>query len=319
MNLKHSVMLGLMGGIADKFHEYHPPRSLAERLEEVQKVAGMDGIEVVYPSEFSTLDESIRVIKESGIPLSAINLNVKSEKRWEQGAFTNPDKAIRQQAVKEMHTAMDLAADLGTDMISCCPLIDGHNFCFEVNYLDQWNWLEECIREGASHRQDVKVSLEYKLNECRNSNILADMGRTLYLCERIGLANVGVTMDVGHALMARETPAEVLSLASLSGRLFYVHFNDNDRYWDWDMIPGAVNLWDMLEVLYYLKKIEWSGWLSYDVITRDGEIAPTMEAAIANINNGMKLLDKIGIEAIDKLIADTFSANTFRHIIEGLL
>jgi xylose isomerase len=319
MNIKHSVMIGLMGRVADKFHEYHPERTLEDRLEDAKKVQGADGIEVVYPSEFTDTKESIRIIKDSGLPLSALNLNVKSEKRWEKGSFTNPDPEIRRQAVAEMKKSMDIAAELGTDMISCCPLIDGHNFNFEVNYLDQWTWLEQGIREGAAYRDDIRVSLEYKLNECRNSNILADMGRTLYLCERIGAPNLGATMDVGHALMARETPAEMLSLAALSNRLFYIHFNDNDRYWDWDMIPGAVNLWDMLEVLYYMKKLDWSGWLSYDVIARDGEIINTMEASIANVKNGSKILEKIGMEKIDDMIKSKSSAETFQHLIEALI
>lgn len=319
MNIQHSVMIGMMGQVADKFHEYHPARTLAERLADAKKIKGVDGIEVVYPSEFSNRNEAIQQIKDSGLPLSALNLNVKSQKRWENGSFTNPDPAIRRQAIEELQTAMDLAVELGTQMVSCCPLIDGHNFNFEVNYLDQWGWLEEGIRSGASYREDVKLSLEYKLNECKNANILADMGRSLYLCERVGLPNVGITMDIGHALMARETPAEALCLASLSNRLFYVHFNDNDRYWDWDMLPGSVNLWDMLEVLYYLEKLDWQGWFSYDVVVRDGDIGQTMAAAIANVQNGQKLLKKMGVEKIDDLIRNKSSAETFQYLIEVLL
>lgn len=319
MDIKHSVMIGMMGRVADKFHEYYPAKSLVERLEDAKKVKSASGIEVVFPSEFSDLNETIKIIKENGLPLSALNLNVKSEKRWEKGSFTNPDPQIREQAVKSMWAAMDLAVELGTDMVSCCPLIDGHNFNFEVNYLDQWAWLEEGIKRGASHRSDVRVSLEYKLNECRNANILADMGRSLYLCERIGLPNVGVTMDVGHAIMARETPAEVLSIASLSNRLFYVHFNDNDRYWDWDMLPGSVNLWDLLEVVYYLKKLDWKGWFSYDIVVRDGGIVETMAAGIANVLNAEKLIEKIGMEVIEDWISNRSTAYTLQSLIEALL
>jgi len=319
MNIQHSVMIGMMGKVADKFHEYHPGKDLLERLRDAKKVKGADGIEVVYPSEFSNLNESVRIIKDSGLPLSALNLNVKSQKHWEKGSFTNPDPAIRAQAVESMHIAMDLAAELGADMVSCCPLIDGHNFNFEVNYLDQWAWLEEGIKKGASYRQDIKVSLEYKLNESRNANILADMGRSLYLCERIGLPNLGVTMDVGHAIMARETPAEVMCIASLSNRLYYVHFNDNDRYWDWDMLPGSVNLWDMLETLYYLEKLNWNGWFSYDIVVRDGDIVDTMASAIANVKIGQKLIKKIGIEKIDDLIENKSSGDTFQTLMEAFL
>jgi len=319
MKIQHSVMVGMMSRVADKFHEYHPKKSLRERLEDAKKVTIADGIEIVYPSEFSDQISAVRLIKDSGLAISAVNLNVKSEKRWEKGSFTAPDPQIRREAVDSMKSAMDLAVEFGTDMVSCCPLIDGHNFNFEVDYMTQWGWLEDGIRLGASHRKDVKVSLEYKLNECRNANILSDMGRVLYLCERIGLPNIGVTMDVGHALMARETPAEVMSIAAMSGRLFYMHFNDNDRYWDWDMIPGSVNFWDLLEVLYYLDRLDWEGWFSYDIAVRDGSIVETMQSGIENVINAQKFLNKIGVDKINGWINNQSSALTFKTLIESML
>ena len=161
----------------------------------------------------STARQSIDLIRDSGLPISAVNLNVKGEPQWRQGSFTSPDPAVRAAAVSYMKTTMDLAAELGTDMVTCCTLIDGHNYSFEADYLSQWRWLEEGIAEAAGHRTDIKISLEYKPNESRNYVVLGDMGRTLYLCERVGLPHVGVTMDVGHALLAKETPAEMLAIA----------------------------------------------------------------------------------------------------------
>ena len=137
-----------------------------------------------------------------------------------------------------------------------------------MDYLKQWQWLVEGLREGAKHRQDIRLSLEYKLNESRNYNILSDVGRALYLCELIQFPHVGVTVDIGHALIAKETPAEALSLAAGAGRLFYIHFNDNGREWDWDMLPASVNFWDTLETLFYIHRLDWQGWLSYDVYSR---------------------------------------------------
>ena len=53
MKIKHSIMVGMMGRVADKFHEYHPSKPLIERLEDAKKVGFSDGIEiVVIPSEF---------------------------------------------------------------------------------------------------------------------------------------------------------------------------------------------------------------------------------------------------------------------------
>lgn len=123
-------MVAMMGRVADRFHKYQSARNLIGWLELTRKVTNADGVEIVYPSEFKNMTETIRIVKESGL-----------EKRWQRGSFTNPDPEIRRQAVQEMKVALDLAVEFGTDMISCCPLINGHNYSFDVDYLKQWGWM----------------------------------------------------------------------------------------------------------------------------------------------------------------------------------
>jgi xylose isomerase len=319
MEIKHSVMVGMLGHTADRFHEYQSSKDFEQRLAMAKQVDGVEGIEIIYPSEFKDIGKTIQLVKDSGLMVSAVNLNVKSLKQWESGSFTSPDPRIRSEAADELRIAMDISAELGSYMVSCCPLIDGHNYCFEVDYLKQWGWLEEGIAEGLKHRKDVRLSLEYKLNESRNYNILGDMGRALYLCQRLDSPNLGVTMDVGHALIAKETPAEVATFAAQTGRLFYVHFNDNGREWDWDMLPGSVNLWDLIETMYYLDRLDWKGWLSYDVYSRGVNPVENNSAAISIIKSAEKFVQKIGMEQLNTLIADGNPANTFKHLWSALL
>jgi xylose isomerase len=309
-----------MGRQFDRFHEYQSARSLGERLEMARCVRGGDGIEPVYPQDFlPNISQSVDIIRQAGMPLSAVNVNVKGDAVFRRGSFTAPDPAVRRQAVDYLKTGMDLAAELGTGMVTCCPLIDGHNYSFEADYMAQWRWLEEGVAEAARHRSDIRVSLEYKPNESRNYVVLGDMGRTLYLCERIGAAHVGVTMDVGHALVAKETPAEMLAIAGQANRLFYVHFNDNGREWDWDMLPSSVNLWDTVEMLFYMERLNWNGWLAYDIVTRDGDPVETMEVGIEAVKIGQELLDRFGSDRMQALIDEGVPAKTLQHMLRSLL
>jgi len=313
-------MPGMMGRTIDRFHEYQSAKTISELLQMATRVKGMDGIEIVYPQNFGdNPKEVIKMVKDMGLAVSAVNVNVKSEKKWQTGSFTSPDPKMRAEAVAYLKTGLDLAAELNTNMVTCCPLIDGHNYNFEVDYPQQWLWMEECLRAAAQHRTDIRLSLEYKPNESRNYVILGDMGRTLWLCDRLGFKHVGVTMDVGHALVAKETPAEAMCLAALANRLFYVHFNDNGREWDWDMLPASVNLWDVVEMLYYLNRMNWDGWLSYDVAVRDGDTIEAMEATIAIVKNAEKLLHKIGTDKIDGFIKEGIPARAFDHLVKSLL
>jgi len=319
MKLKHSVMVSLMGRQADRFHEYQPARELRERLDMVQRVRGVDGIEIVYPGDFKDLDETISLVRAAGLPVSAVNLNVKSAKKWQPGSFTATDPALRADAVADLKIAMDLAAELGAWMVTCCPLIDGHNYSFQADYLKQWRWLEQGIAQAARYRSDVRISLEYKLNESRNYVVLGDMGRTLFLCERLGLDNVGVTMDVGHALVAKETPAEAMCLAAEAGRLFYVHFNDNGREWDWDMLPGSVNLWDLIEMMFYLDRLDWEGWLAYDVSARNDAPVDMMSVTISIVNAAQEMLDKLGRGRLQGFIDEGRPAHAYEYLVRSLL
>jgi xylose isomerase len=130
---------------------------------------------------------------------------------------------------------------------------------------------------------------------------------------------VGVTVDVGHALMAKETPAEAMCLAAQAERLFYVHVNDNGREWDWDMLPGSVNLWDLLETMFYLDRLDWEGWVAYDVLTRNGDPVAMMSATIEIMGAAQGLLDKLGRERPQAFIDEGIPARAFAYMVKSLL
>jgi len=248
MKVRYAVVSGFLGRVADRFTQYQPHRTLAERFELASQIEGLDGFELVYPSDFEDLEGVRSLLHTYGFGVPAVNLNVKRDPKWRYGSFTAKDPAIRADAVCDMKAAMDLAAELGADKVTCCPLIDGHDYVFQVDYGQAWRWFVQGIREAARHRSDIRISMEYKMSEPRVRTILPNVGRALYLCDQVGLPNVGVTLDVGHAIQAGEDPAESLVLLQEGGIPVYTHTNDNPGDWDWDMLPGSVHLWQWLEL-----------------------------------------------------------------------
>lgn len=319
MAYKNSILLGTLGKYNDRFHTYQKPKSFQERLDVAQTIPRTDGVEPVYPQDLGHNGEQMGVMKSSGLAVSAVNVNVKGEDEFRYGAFTAPDEKVRDQAVRYVTTGMDMAAELDANMVSVCPLIDGWDHAFQVDHLDQWRWLRECFERICDHRDDVRVSIEYKAYEVRNRIILPNMGRTLHFCDVVGAKHLGVTMDVGHALIAGETPAAELCIAHEAGRLFYVHFNDNDRGADWDMLPASVNLWETIETLYYLRRIGYDGWMAYDVFTRHGDNAEAVEATFEIMEDLDKLIDKIGVDELKRMTDEGVPARAFRKLIKSLL
>ena len=45
----------------------------------------------------------------------------------------------------------------------------------------------------------------------------------------------------------------------------YLHLNDNYRSWDDDMMIGSVHLVEYLELAYWLKRLDYKGWLTLDI------------------------------------------------------
>lgn len=278
MGVKYSVITGFLGSLSDRFCTYQEDRDLTAKFKLAKTIEGLDGLEVVYPADFDDLEKLKRLLSEYALGVSAVNLNFK--KGWNNGSLASDCPETRQKAVKTLQHAMDLAAELGCNLVTTALLNDGYDYMFERDYRKVWDNLVDSVREAASYRDDVRVSFEYKASEPKTHTILADAGKCLYLCDKVGLSNVGVTLDFGHALYAGELPAESVALLAREGRLFYVHLNDNYREWDWDMIPGSVNLWDYLEFLFYLKECGYDSWMAIDVFPKDLDAAKVFATTI---------------------------------------
>jgi xylose isomerase len=127
---------------------------------------------------------------------------------------------------------------------------------------------------------------------------------TLLLCEDVGEPNVGVLLDTGHALLAQENLAEVTALLARSGRLFHVHFNDNYRMWDEDMVPGSVHLLEFLEMLYWLDRVGYDGWLMFDAQSPGYEPTHIMKTSLAFVKGLAALLERLDIPLLGEALAN---------------
>lgn len=293
MERKYSIITGFMGKVQDRFIDYQPPRDIKDMIEMASRVKGCSGLEVVYPQNFTDPKEIKNILYAYGLGVSTVNLNVKGEEKWRYGSFSNPDPKIRREAVEALKRAMDHAAALDCSTVTTALLNDGVDYPFELNYLDAFQYTLEGIREAAEYRKDIKISLEYKQSEPRIHCLLNNAGKMAYLAQMTNQENVGVTLDFGHALQALEVPADSASFLGQTGKLFYVHINDNFRNWDWDMVPGTVNLWDYIEFALALKKVGYNGWITADVFPQRHDPIMIMEKTFDWMDYIFAIADKI--------------------------
>ena len=187
-----------------------------------------------------------------------------------------------------------------------------------IDYSRGWDLLLDAIGKLADEFPDKKFSLEYKLKEPRKYLFISSAMKALWITQKLKKDNIGVLIDFGHALMSKENPAEVVYILSKEKKLFGIHFNDAYREWDDDLIAGSINIVDTLEFIYYLDKVGYDGWISFDIFPFRMDGSKAVELCIKNTENLIKLAEKIDRQKLAEAQKSMKAENSIAVIQEVL-
>lgn len=266
MSVKIVTGLVPFSGVVDRFlpEGYRDGMPLEKALEASKKIEGLDAIALDYPMSFTDPKEIKTILDRYDITMPLLEMGIYGERRWMFGSFAAKNIDTRKEAVALGKRCVEVAVELGIDDVLLWPGQDGYEYPLQANYQKSWQYLVEGIREVAEHRPNVKLAIEYKPKEPRVRCFIDTVGKALLLCKDIGLDNVGIAIDTGHAFNALENPGFSAALAGTYGRLFEVHVNDNYGDWDSDMLVGQINFWTTLDFFYWLQKVGWDGYYVMD-------------------------------------------------------
>jgi xylose isomerase len=288
---KFAIITPFLGRTKDRFHEYNEPLGLEEKFRLVSEIDGTTGVETIYPYEVADPVSTKALADKYGLAFAAVNVNVKAEPEFRNGGLTSADKAVRANAVRLIKEAKDFAEKVGADKVTCCPLGDGYEFSFQSDYAVIWKRLVETFGEAAEYKKNIPLFIEFKPSETRGTCYLNNTSKTLLLIRDIGVRELGITLDFGHAMYGQTNPAEELVLLAESGQPYYVHINDNDGKWDWDYFCGTKHLIEYAEFLYYLRKYQYDDYLTSDTSPTRWDIKGTF---VANNRITTKLWNLLG-------------------------
>jgi xylose isomerase len=123
--------------------------------------------------------------------------------------------------------------------------------------------------------------------------------------------------------MASENVAEsAVLLQHYGNKLFHMHFNDNYRTWDDDMIVGSLHMVEYFELLFWLKETHYEGWYSMDQYPYREDGAAAVGESVAFLRAIEELLTKERLGEIRALIAKgdaTASNRWMRQLLLGNL
>lgn len=319
---KYSVGIWALKGCADRFVPGAYGEGFLSTEQAIQRATKIERIKAIefMSSDLDDPPERISsLLKENRLQLASILVNTFSSK-WKLSSLSNQDEDLRKEAVEEVRRTVNFSDKLGCDDIILWLGSDGFDYPFQVDYQKQWGVLLKEIEKLAEEFPNKRFALEYKLKEPRKYLFVSSAMKALWIAKKLKKDNVGVLVDFGHALMSKENPAEVICILSGEKKLFGIHFNDAYREWDDDLVVGSVNLWDTLEFIYYLDKIEYQGWLSFDIFPFRMDPSRAVELCIRNTDNLIRLAQKIDkeklVKAQNNLRAED-SLSVIQKILEG--
>jgi xylose isomerase len=299
--LRFGAGLWMFGQFVDRYatDAYGPPVGTLEAIERAGKVGELSAVDINFP--FSPPELGVAQVKEG---LKKANLRAAAitpviyNREFQKGSFTHPDAAVRRSAIERAMSAIPVARALEADYVKFWPGQDGFDYPFQCDYLQIWDYAVSGIREVCGSDKGMRFAIEYKFKEPRTHMLFSTAARTLLALEDIGADNLGIVMDLGHSLLAKETPAEEVQLIARRGKLANVELNDNWREWDDDLPVGSVHLTETLEFVHALRTLGWKGYWMLDQFPFREDCVEAARASIDTIRALHRLLDRIDLEAL---------------------
>ncbi len=305
---RYSVILGNLGNTCDRYlssgYKVIPPK--AELIKQAAAIEGVTGMELVGSWDITpkNIKQMRSLLGDNGLECASIIPDFFAQKRWGGGSFCSKDAAIRKASVEETRAVARLAQEMSCPLVNLWLGQDGYDYPLQADYMAERGWMAEGIAAVAAEFPGIHFALEYKPREPRNRSYHARAADTLLMVREIGLENVGVCIDVGHALMAGENVAEsAVFLHHYGEKLFHMHFNDNYRTWDDDMIVGSLHFVEYVELLFWLREIGYAGWYSMDQYPYREDGARAVRESVRFLQGIEKLLTPKNIKTMRALVA----------------
>ena len=320
-NHKFGACLPTFGSCADRFclSGYGGGgTTMQEMLDLALQVEGLDGLELV--GNWHVNDDNIKdvgkMFADRGLTICVLTPDLWTQAKWGRGSLAAPDAQTRRAAIDEVKKVMDWAAELNCPYINVWPGQDGFDYCFQADYIAAWKWLRDGLGECADHNDRTRVLVEYKPREPRTHCFVDHVGTALMLLK--DLDKVGGLLDWGHSFQGSENVAQSAALLAAHGKLDYLHLNDNYRSWDDDMMVGSLHLVEYIELIYWLKRVDYQGWLTLDIFPYREEGVPAATECREWIEGFFRAVDRVGMEVFAKAITEADATKSSKLVRQAL-
>lgn len=226
-------------------HNWMRPEPLEVTLKRLRDLS-FDGIEIMAEPGKYHAPEVRKLLQQYNVECWGIVTNMVGDRD-----LLHADPACRDMTIEYVKSCIDLACDLGGQIVTTLPSQPGKTIPM-ADAETEWNWSVEGLKVLADYarRKNIRIALElanrlrtYFLNRHDQAlRLIADVGE-----------DVGVALDVFHMNIEEADPYQ--AIRNTGSRLFDFHVADNNRF------PPGYGTIDWHKMIAALKQANYNGYI----------------------------------------------------------
>ncbi|KAL3772806.1 hypothetical protein ACHAWU_003820 [Discostella pseudostelligera] len=293
------------------------PRDYLRRMATIR---GLGCVDFNFPQHFDghwTPEEAKKALDEVNLVAGAVCLRYPS--KFARGAMNHPNAELRREAIEITKQAAEAARILGCNEVVVWSAYDGYDYPFQVSYREKWDQIVQAFQECCDAYPDIKWSLEFKpTDENTRFFTVPSTGAAMLLVNEIDRPNMGLTLDMGHMLMAGENPGQ--SIAMVGGKLYGIQLNDGyTRLAAEDgMMFGSIHPSIALEALHQLRQINFSGHLYFDTFPQRTDPVKEAEYNIRRVKEFWSAVTKLDAAEVARIAREHDAIGALELVSEAL-
>jgi xylose isomerase len=221
-----------------------------------------------------------KVMDGEGIKATMATTNTFYHPVFKDGAFTSTDPAVRLYTTQKVMNALDVAAELGTQVFVFWGGREGVEVDASKDPVEATRWFREALNflcnYVLSQNYDIKFSIEPKPNEPRGDLYLPTVGSVLAFIATLDHPEMcGVNPETAHIKMAGLNPYHEFAQALDAGKLLDVHLNGQKPLrFDQDLSFGSDDLKEAFFTTKLLLDHQYGGTVGFDAHPYRSEADP---------------------------------------------
>lgn len=232
-----------------------PPQSFDWKLAKLKKL-GFDAMmfhdDDAVPDIDSKSDAQVRKetrelkkkLTDAGVAAEMVAPRLWFDPRTVDGGYTSNDPKHRQYAIERSLRCIDVANELGTNLIVLWLAREGSYIRESKNANQCVDYLVTALDKMLAYDKKARLCIEPKPNEPMDHAYIPTIGHALAIAQLTrDPKRVGALIESAHAILTGLDPADEIDFAMSFGKLWSLHLNDqNGLKFDQDKPFGSANL-----------------------------------------------------------------------------